>query len=98
VTVELLPHGNEDGKRVLGKMFITNSGSGNEVVGNYHGSLFAEYTSPTGRPGHVLQFHRKSQSVWSLVGAFLKLWGHTKHSPKLMSKSDDLDQTYAKGE
>jgi hypothetical protein len=24
--------------------------------------------------------------VWSLVGGFLKLWGHTAHSPKEMTK------------
>lgn len=32
----------------------------------------------------VREFRREHQSVWSLVGAFLKLWGHTKHSPKLL--------------
>lgn len=88
VTVELLPHGSENGKRTLGVMHISNTGSGSEIVGNYVGTLHAEYTCPTGRKGQVLQFHRKDQSVWSLVGAFLKLWGHTKHSPKLLTKAD----------
>ena len=39
----------------------------------------------TGRKGRVTKFNRRKQSVWSLVGAFLKLWGHTSHSPKEMS-------------
>lgn len=95
VTVELLPHGDEKGKRTLGVMEIANSRTGSEFVGDYEGVLVAEYTSPVGRSGRVMQFHRKNQSVWSLVGAFLKLWGHTKHSPKLMSKSDDADPTAA---
>ncbi len=86
VTVELLPHGSEEGKRVLGIMYISNDASGDENIGNYNGKLIAEYTGLTGRSGKVMQFHRKQQSVWSLIGAFLKLWGHTKHSPKLMSK------------
>lgn len=86
VTVELVPHGIENNKRTLGVMEIVNSNTGTEDVGNYNGVLFAEYTDPSGRKGTVIQFKRKEQSVWSLVGAFLKLWGHTKHSPKLMSK------------
>lgn len=86
VTVELLPHGSEEGKQVLGVMEIANDGTGNQFVGNYSGVLHAEYTAEAGRTGRVDQFYRKSHSVWSLVGAFLKLWGHTSHSPKLMSK------------
>jgi hypothetical protein len=52
------------------------------LIGNYRGTLHAEYTRTDGRQGRVLNFNRRGQSVWSLVGAFLKLWGHTRHSPK----------------
>ena len=52
---------------------------------HYDGELHAEYTRSDGRYGKVRSFNRERQSVWSLVGAFLKLWGHTKHSPSLMS-------------
>lgn len=86
VTVELLPRGSEYGKRTLGTMEIANDGTGDQFVGNYVGEMHAEYTTPDGRRGRVRSFNRKSQSVWSLVGAFLKLFGHTKHSPKLMDK------------
>ncbi len=83
VTVELIPMG--AGKpRKLASLDIANDGTGDNLTGNYHGKLFAEYCS--GREGYVKSFNRKHQSVWSLVGAFLKLYGHTKHSPKLMHK------------
>lgn len=86
ITVELLPKGSEVGKRTLGTMEIANDATGSRSIGNYRGTLHAEYTGPAGRGGHVFQFKRNQQSVWSLVGAFLKLWGHTRHSPKLMRK------------
>lgn len=86
ITVEIIPHGIEDQKRILGTMEIVNDGTGTRRDGNYAGRLHAEYTDATGRRGYVRSFRRQGQSVWSLVGAFLKLWGHTKHSPKLMSK------------
>jgi hypothetical protein len=86
VTVELLPCGDESRRRTLASMDIANDGTGTRTVGNYRGTLHAEYTGPHGRHGNVFGYNRTSQSVWSLVGAFLKLWGHTKHSPKLLRK------------
>lgn len=89
ITVELLPLGDESHKRTLATMEIANDGTGTPGVGNYTGTLHAEYTPPVGRKGRVTGYNRKLQSVWSLVGAFLKLWGHTSHSPKLMSKGGE---------
>lgn len=86
ITVELIPRGNESKKKQLGMMEIANEGTGSMLEGNYEGTLHAEYTPPAGRIGRVRKFNRKTQSVWSLVGAFLKLWGHTRHSPSLMEK------------
>lgn len=82
VTIELVPKGDETRKRVLGTMVVCNDGTGNELLGNYNGTLHAEYTGSGGRPGRVMNFRRTRQSVWSLVGAFLKLWGHTRHVDK----------------
>lgn len=91
VTVELIPHGVESKKRPIGTMEIANDGTGTVHVGNYKGVLHAEYTGPLGRTGVLKGFKRKRQSAWSLVGAFLKLWGHTKHSPSHMETvKDDL--------
>lgn len=89
ITVELIPHGDESimtQRRVLGTLEIANDGTGTLHEGNYNGILHAEYTDPAGRKGKVLKFNRRKQSVWSLIGAFLKLWGHTSHSPKLLIK------------
>lgn len=82
ITVELLPKGDASRARTLATMEIANDGTGTPDVGNYSGTLHAEYTGSSGRTGRVLNFNRRKQSVWSLIGAFLKLWGHTKHSPK----------------
>ncbi|MGE0412001.1 MAG: hypothetical protein AB7I98_03985 [Verrucomicrobiales bacterium] len=82
ITIELLPGGSEEGKRILGKLEIANDGAGSREVGHYTGTLHGEYTPAKGRKGRVSNFDRRRQSVWSLVGAFLKLWGHTKHSPR----------------
>ena len=43
----------------------------------------------TNAEGRVIEFNRQKQSVWSLVGAFLKLWGHTKHSPAKMTTAQN---------
>ncbi|MEO0797392.1 MAG: hypothetical protein AAFX93_19750 [Verrucomicrobiota bacterium] len=86
ITVELVPKGVESAKRTIATMDIANDSTGTDEIGNYRGTLHAEYTGSDGRKGYVRQFKRQHQSVWSLVGAFLKLWGHTSHSPKLMSK------------
>lgn len=80
----MIPRGDETKKRPLAMMEIANDGTGSDATGNYHGVMVAEYTS--GRKGSVTNFDRKRQSVWSLVGAFLKLFGHTKHSPQFMTE------------
>lgn len=87
ITIQLLPHGDESRARTLGTMDIANDVTGDLDTGHYNGTLHAEYTGPDGRKGRVENFHRSQQSVWSLVGAFLKLWGHTKHSPKFLKAS-----------
>lgn len=84
VTVELISAISSDRNRTLGVMEIVNDGTGDKDIGNYTATLKAEYCD--GREGKVMAFNRRKQSVWSLIGAFLKLWGHTRHSPKLMSK------------
>jgi hypothetical protein len=86
ITVEMIPHGDETQKSLLGFMEIANDGTGGEMLGNYTGVFHSEYTSSSGRKGRVEGFHRQTQSVWSLVGAFLKLFGHTKHSPSRMNE------------
>lgn len=68
-------------------MEIANDGTGNREIGNYEGILKAEaaYTGvmPGGvRRGRLTSFARRTNSVWSLVGAFLKMWGHAKHTEK----------------
>lgn len=94
VTVELLPNGSEDGKRTLGTLDIANDTTGDESIGNYSGTLHAEYTDEAGRRGWVRGFKRQDQSVWSLIGSFLKLWGHTKHPPRLMMKEKPQERLF----
>jgi len=86
ITIQMVPKGDEARAYTLAKMEIANDATGTVDAGNYTGTLHAEYTKPDGRKGRVTNFNRRKQSVWSLVGAFLKLWGHTAHSPKDMTK------------
>jgi|JI10StandDraft_1071094.scaffolds.fasta_scaffold15839_2 hypothetical protein len=86
ITIELVSAVDSSRNRVLGTMEIANDATGNLEVGNYSGTLHAEYTRPDGRKGRITNFNRRKQSVWSLVGAFLKLFGHTAHSPNEMAK------------
>ena len=83
IKVELWPHGKQEGKRELAHMVIANTGQGTADEGEYLCTMKAEYGV---RKGKMVRFRRRSQSVWSLVGGFLKLFGHTKHSPKDMTK------------
>lgn len=78
VTVKLWPKGDRTRERVLGELEIANDGTGTLEVGNYRGLLRAEYTGPAGRPGQVRGFRRRRQSVWTLIGAFLKQWHHVR--------------------
>jgi hypothetical protein len=90
ITVALHSAVDPNRNRTLGTLDICNDATGTDRVGNYHGTLHAEYTRKDGRKGSVTQFNRRSQSVWSLVGAFLKMWGHTGHSPKHLHKDDSI--------
>ncbi len=81
ITIELIPNGDPSKAKVLGSMDIINDGTGSAEFGNYRGELQAEYGT---RKGRLTGFNRQHCSAWSLVGGFLKLWGHTKHSPKQM--------------
>jgi len=93
VTVELLPQGNADRKLTLATMELANDGTGDDALGNYRVKLDAEYTGDTPRTGLVLSYARQSASVWTLVGAALKMFGHTKHPERLLEKEPwDLKQ------
>lgn len=91
VTVELVSAIHPSRSKVLGTMEICNDGTGTHGLGHYTGKLHAEYTGKAGRPGEVRDFHRSQQSVWTLIGAFLKLWGHTRHKVGPMPKVETLE-------
>lgn len=92
VTIELIPGGmeNHPRRRVLGTLEIANDNTGTADIGNYTATLHAEYTGPDGRKGRIQNFRRQRQSAWSLVGAALKLFGHTKHSVKPIEQQTEL--------
>lgn len=54
ITIELLPHGDASRARKLGEMTIANDATGSQSVGNYNGTLHAEYTAPGGRHLHLV--------------------------------------------
>lgn len=90
VIVLMVPKGDESRACELARMDIANDGTGSEEQGSYDGTLYAEYCRG-GRKGRVENFRRRRQSVFSLVGAFLKLWGHTKHSVRELPPQGEFE-------
>lgn len=73
ITVELVPGGIEERKRVLGIARIWNTMTGTTTKGNYRFEIFA----PTGRKvrtGGIVGFPRRSQNVWRLIKRMLDSW------------------------
>jgi hypothetical protein len=72
VTVELLPGGNEEGKRHLGTAYIVNEGTGSAEIGNYR-AQFSKWGEPEviWKKGYVRGFPRKGLGPWDLLGVAL---------------------------
>jgi len=85
LTLEIVPHGIESRKRTVGTLHIINDGSGTIETGNYTGILRTDDPSDE-RHGRVEEYPRLSKPVWSLVGAFLELFGFTGYPTELMSE------------
>jgi len=66
ITVELVPFGFEQRKRIIGTATIVNDGSGTQTHGNYS----YEFVSRRGvrwRSGVIGGFPRKRRNVWELL-------------------------------
>lgn len=74
VTVELVS-GITGERKELGRMTIANDTTGSEDTGHYYGELVAEYGT---RRFVRRNFHRKTSSVWTLIGSVLSKLGHAK--------------------
>lgn len=75
VTIELIPHGDETRKKVIGRGIIINDGTGNWESGNYHGW----FSRVGGRieSFEVKGFPRKRLGCWNLLFRALKGVGGT---------------------
>jgi len=71
VTVELLPHGSEEGRKILTVFDIANDGTGTSDRGNYKARK-----SPTGDwgPTIVTDYPRNSYHVRELLLRVLQAW------------------------
>ena len=64
VTVELVPFGNEERKKVIGIMNIANDGTGDREIGNYEARL----EDDRGTEGTVfVKNHIRQEGVWRLI-------------------------------
>jgi hypothetical protein len=70
VTVELVPHGIESRKRLVGMLHIVNRGDGTKRRGNY--DYYLDSTREQMRAGQVWDFPRLSRHVWYLIARVLK--------------------------
>ena len=77
VKVELWPGGHEDRKRELGRMHLTNQGTGTRERGNYAVKLMRRGTvDVVQRTTDIENYPRQSYPVWELVRrALQKLYG-----------------------
>jgi hypothetical protein len=81
VTIELLPKGEEEGKRLIGVVLIANDGSGTVDAGNYEYALShaGKYLGKRKEPykkGKVRNFPRR-YSPYRLIARVLKDAGET---------------------
>jgi len=69
ITVELLPLGDELGKRMLGVATIANDGDGSEKIGHYTVKLgkMAPKETEIWRTGAVQNFPRQKRGCWDLI-------------------------------
>jgi len=75
VKIELWPLGDKSRSKEIGRMYVTNDGSGNVDRGNYTVAVCrrgsTERTKPT-RTGSVSNYPRQSYNVWRLILRALK--------------------------
>lgn len=87
ITVELVPHGDEDRAKEIAQMVIANDGTGDPYLGNYEGWIGAdEYTDEPAKFG-IIKGHDRSKGVWELVRLMLKSILHENHTPNQEKQS-----------
>ncbi len=72
VTIEMVPKGQEDKKKLVGICEIWNDGSGTLDYGNYRYRITKEDQNVNLTIGEVKQFQRLTKSSWHLLYECLK--------------------------
>ena len=70
ITIELLPHGDEDQAKLIAQANIVNNGSGTRDIGNYNYVLGEEHGSSNWKASSIEGFPRErvaGLNVWDLV-------------------------------
>jgi len=71
ITIEMLPKGDEQKGRLLGRAIIANDASGTETRGNYRCTIFKLGTTAIWKTSAVANFPRKKFGCWDLLLACL---------------------------
>lgn len=74
LTVEVLPYGSAQAKRLRGVMTIHNDGTGTKYRGNYVWKLWKSRQDLPPKTGTIKGFHRRSKGVWDLALLALTAW------------------------
>lgn len=74
VTVELVPFGDEDKKKVIGEMLIANDGTGTQKTGNYVGVYSSD----------------RVQSISKFLGNFPREYGVWKLVQNILSSEEEV--------
>ena len=72
VTVDLVPHGEEDGKKVIGILEIWNNATGTSEKGNYCFRISEESEPNIWLCGKISGFPRLQSQSWHLIYLCLK--------------------------
>lgn len=73
ITVELVPRGNENKKRVIGTAVIANDASGTPKIGNYEAALSTRHKKPrVWKSVAVDHFPRQRLGAWDLLYRVLR--------------------------
>lgn len=89
ITIELIPHGNEEKKEIIAIGKIWNDGTGTKEVGNYQVRLYKNgEPNKVWRSGSLEGFQRLTHGAWDLLCLALTATLHDRLIPALGNKGN----------
>lgn len=78
ITIEFLPYGIEENKKIIGTGIIVNDGSGTVETGNYRAAIAKEPLKKWWKHCHYSGWPRTKKTAWELLHVILReMFGET---------------------